>query len=152
MAKAGIFRPDLIELAIQQIGSNFSHIDDLTCSNALDKGRSLSAEEKRRFGLNVRRKYSDGFISFIDLQSTNGRCPNTIYRNLYMTAWFSTKRKIELARMRQSGVFKTVEILAVDDCSALRGKAKIYAIADTPALPLPGCDVNCCRCSYIVGI
>jgi hypothetical protein len=151
MQQAGVFKPDRIEVAVHKIGSVFAHIDNLTCLNALDEGHDLSAVEKKSMGLNARRKYSEGFISFIDLQSINGRCPKAIYQNVYMDAWHRTRREIELARMRKLSAIKTVEILSIDDCSAVRDAARIYAINDTPPLPLSGCDIQHCRCSYIVG-
>jgi hypothetical protein len=151
MVNCGIFKSDLIEIAIEKIGARFTHIDDLTCMNALDDGRILSLEEKKKLGLPSRKKYSEGFIAFINLTNLHGRYPNDIYSGVFMAAWFRIKREMALAKMKALGRCKSVDVLVSDDCLAIKGMPKRYGIDDVPELPLPNCTVDCCRCSYILG-
>jgi hypothetical protein len=148
LVESGLFKSDFIDSAILKIKDKYKYFDDLTYMNALDTGRVLSLEEKKKIGLPTRRKYFEGFIAFIDVKNLHGRCPRSIFGNVLSRAWFRTHQAIELAKIKASPYVKTVKILVVDDCSAIEAAPKTYATNATPILPLPGCDAACCRCSY----
>ncbi|MEJ0044475.1 MAG: hypothetical protein WDM81_20640 [Rhizomicrobium sp.] len=154
MKRSGIFKPEMLESAIEKIKANFSSIDNLTCFDALKRGRELTLAEKRGLGLNSRRKYLDDFISYIDLAGLNGGCPNVIYQDVFMDAVLRTGRAADLERMKAAGV-KKVELLDAYGgmgCSAVWRARKTYEIAEAPTLPLPHCDLDYCKCSYIAKV
>ena len=151
MVKSGIFKDDLVSTAIEKLKARFNHIDNLTFMGALQNGQTLTLAEKRKLGLSSRKKYDAGFLAFIDFKNLKGRDPRDVYGAVFSAAWFLTKRRMDLARIRMNGLFKAVDILILDDCSVVKNAPKKYAIADVPDLPLPGCTVECCRCIYIVG-
>jgi hypothetical protein len=110
----------------------------------------LSANEKRKLGLNTRMRYSHTFIACCDPALLDGVDPKGILHDLYVSAHHAVSRKQQLTKFGQSGVGK----VRVSPCGKPVACAKVerlkrsYVIDQAPALPLAGCDARCCQCLY----
>jgi hypothetical protein len=149
LARAKIFAPHNIEEIVRRIQQGFSAVDDLRCFGAIEAGRPLTPEAKKRLGLNARAKFTEEFIALVDVAKTDGTSPLVCYRNAYREAIAQTRRSIDVEKMRQLGV-KFVELIdpyqGMGGCGAK--KKKYYSIDDLPSLPLPGCEQEYCKCCY----
>ena len=153
LTRANIFKPEAIEDILRRVRQDFTHVNDLRCFGAIEEGRVLSTDEKKRLGLNVRTKFTEEFIALVDLSKIEGESPIVSYCNAYMDAVLRTGRQFELERMRRIGTL-TVEILdpysSMGGCGAKRKQS--YDIDVLPSLPLKGCEQDYCKCIYVAKI
>ena len=120
-------------------------------SDPFNKNDCLTLEEKKALGLNTRRKYSRELINVLTPKGLSSENPNKLLENIWYANYNKVSRKYELNRLKALGL-KYVEILDCcdeKDCKAIRRCRKIWLIDEVPELPLPGCDADYCRCSYI---
>lgn len=140
--------PTLLELFKKHSGPGLHFSFDRLFKN----DPSISLEDKKKLGLNTRKKYSSRLIEIIVFEELQDRCPKELLEGLYLNAWHKIHRQEELKRMKSVGV-KQVRILDCGDerdCKKIKRAKKIFPIDEVPELPIEGCNASYCRCSYVM--
>jgi hypothetical protein len=111
----------------------------------------LSGEEKEALHIDPELKISREMADCMSEQGLAEKDPRHIVPIIYYMNVFAISRKYKLMELRARGVTK-VKIINMGgdlDCEAIKGhNGGIYAIGETPVLPLPGCDAAYCRCDF----
>lgn len=146
---SGYFKAEFLPVLSEKIKSNthfgYGYIDPF------NKEDCLTLEEKKALGLNTRRKYARELINGLTKKGLAAEDPNDLLKIMWLANSNKVSRKYELQRLKDEG-FKYVKILNCNDerdCAAVKHCKKRWLIDEVPELPLPKCDAEYCRCTYI---
>lgn len=146
---SGYFKSEFLPIIAEKVRKNT--IPGYGYTDFFNKEDCLTLEEKKELGLNTRRKYSRELINALTKKGLTAENPNILLENIWLAAFHKVSRKYELQRLKDLGV-KYVQILDCNDerdCKAIKKCKKRWLIDEVPELPLPNCNADYCRCSYI---
>lgn len=146
---SGYFKQEALSIISEKIRENtrpgYGYIEPF------DKADCLTLEEKKTLGLNTRRKYARELINALTEKGLAVENPNDLLKNMWLASFHKISRKYELQHLKDMGL-KYVQILDCNDerdCKAVKRCKKRWLIDEVPELPLPHCDAEYCRCSYV---
>ena len=151
---SGLFKAEASKWISEIIVSNLDK-----GSNAIDlairtDGELLSVEEKRQHGIRANAKVSKRYL--LSLTPEGGKDPikaaiTVVRRILHKQAL--QKQKEDISKTESLGIEMESEFICVRDdrtCkAALELDGKRFAKDEAPDLPLPDCDAEHCRCSFL---
>lgn len=149
---SGYFKADYLPVLADKIRERT--VPGYRYSDPFDKKDCLTLEEKKKYGLNTKRKYSRELINGLTEKGLATEDPNELVKNTWLANFHKVSRKYELEKLREMGV-KYVKILHCNDerdCKAIKLCKKRWPIDEVPELPLPNCNSPYCRCMYLSDI
>ena len=147
--KSGYFKNDFLPYFSEKIRSvskvGFSYRDPF------DKTDCLTLEEKKRFNLNTRAKYSRELINGLTEKGLEAAKDQHFIENMFYRNFHRVSRKYELEHLKEMGLKYVVISNSNDvrDCEAIKNLKKRWLIEEVPELPLPQCNSEYCRCMYL---
>lgn len=145
------FKNESIPGLIARCKKGYQRGGRLNFKEVFDDGEYLTAEQKRKIGLNTRMKFSKYFVSTLSDEGIASADPKQLFKNLYLQASNIIWRESELEDMKDSGI-KFVTIMTLDGANGCKCSKKIdgkrFPIDSAPVFPLPNCDSPHCLCSY----
>jgi hypothetical protein len=121
-------------------------------AKVITSGKSLELEEKKRLGVNGRKKYGQDYIATLTTRGLDYDASTVFFLSSYNQASGIIGRQYKLAEYKKAGV-KRIRISATPEehaCQVIRKYGgRILDIDDVPQLPLPGCDKSYCHCWFI---
>jgi hypothetical protein len=151
LSNSGFFKPEAIpglaEKVRRTVLPGYAYKDPFSYDDC------LMLDEKKVLGLNPRQKFSRGFVDTLTPAGLTQPDPKRILEILYYRNFHAISGKYELSRLKRDGIKKVKISDCGDDrdCSMVKKMAaKVWPINEVPALPLPGCTAEYCRCSYIM--
>jgi hypothetical protein len=151
LSASGFFKPETIpeiaEKVRRMVRPGYAYKDPFSYDDC------LTLDEKKVLGLNPRQKFSRGFVDTLTPAGLAQPDPKRILEILYYRNFHAISGKFELLRLKHAGI-KKVKILDCGDerdCPMVKKMTqKTWPIDEVPALPLPGCTAEYCRCSYVM--
>ncbi|APC97034.1 hypothetical protein [Francisella frigiditurris] len=113
-------------------------------------GKLLTVDQKKKFELNVRKKYGWDFINLIKDEHINRADEiDESISNLYSSSDYMKKRKASIKQLLASSEELICVSTSKDSCScAKKLEGQNFKLAELPILPLANCDKPVCKCKY----
>ena len=146
IVSSGFFKQERVGNLIAVLKSGYVPFGRVN-SHIAFKGDPLTVEEKRRLGLNTRRKYSRQFIDYFRPESLKNIEPHSVLESMHLDAFHRVSRKKHLRRLKGLGFVTHVKISADTECNRM-SSSQSYPIESVPELPVQGCTAPYCRCMY----
>jgi len=116
---------------------------------AITSGKPLELDEKKRLGINGRMKYGRDYIETLTEKGLENDASVRFFKASYNQASGIVARQYKIAEYKRAGVGPVRISPSHDqrDCRAIaKYPGKALPIDEIPALPLPECNAEYCRC------